>query len=216
MKRCRLFPILGLLALPATPTRAAAISWQTPTNETGLASDISNVGTYFDSATAGSTAAVGGVTFNGETGFSGGVLSFGASSNIHVSSVQSPYSGGFSAPATRDAGYKTLVAGGAFNRATSPEFVTPGGLSIGRTYTIQIFEAFWNGNWATAFSDGVHASGNVNLTGGDEGAGASSVPAYVIGTFTADAARPLICWTYSRTARRCVPRSLNRIRTTQV
>lgn len=92
---------------------------------------------------------------------------------------------------TWDAGYQTLVSTGAvFSRTTQSLEISE--LIVGDSYTIQIFEAFWNFNWATSFSDGTNTSALVNFAGPNAGAGAAAVPQYLIGSFVADSATQLI------------------------
>ena len=166
----------------------ASITWGAVTNETGNASDVVTTGTFVDSATANSAGAtVNGVTFNGETS-SSGTVGF-TSSNITVSNVIASLSG--NAPPAATAGWNTnyatlvhsVIAG---NNVGS--VITIGGLTVGQSYLVQIFESPWDLNWATAFTDGSNSSGDLALYGGAVGGGvspASSVTQYVTGTFTA-------------------------------
>ncbi len=77
------------------------------------------------------------------------------------------------------------MLGGAFTFTPAMMYINISGLNFGQKYSVQIFEAFWNANWATNFTGGSNTSENVNLTGQDVGAGVSSVPQYLTGTFTA-------------------------------
>ena len=106
-------------------------------------------------------------------------------------------------PAGWDAAYQTLVKGGAYNAVGTPRTITLNGLTVGQDYSVQIFEAFWNYNWATAFSDGTDSSSPLNLAGLDPtglgyptpGIGTAAVPQYVLGSFTADATSETIYMT---------------------
>ncbi|HTA70369.1 MAG TPA: OmpA family protein [Bryobacteraceae bacterium] len=72
------------------------------------------------------------------------------------------------------------------------------GLAVGNKYVVQIFEAFWNSNVATAFVSGQNYSGPVNLSGAARpGAAASGTPQYATGTFIADSDRESISLTSS-------------------
>jgi len=90
-------------------------------------------------------------------------------------------------PAKWDPGYRLLVAGGAYSETPSPTTIKISGLTVGHKYVVQIFEAFWNANFATVFVGGNNQSSALNLTGDARtGSSASSVPQYVTGTFVAD------------------------------
>ena len=78
---------LGLLVVvvcPLADARAAAISWQAPTLDSGFTTDMLTTGTFFDSATANATVTVGTVTFNGQASLSGGTMTFANGSQIAV------------------------------------------------------------------------------------------------------------------------------------
>jgi PEP-CTERM motif len=168
----------------AAGANAANITWSAPLEETGTAADILTAGSLVGSATAGATTTEGGVTFQGQTGRSGGVITFGAEPiTLSVVSVGNASYG--AAPGTWDAGYQTLVDQGAYTPTPGQMVLNLSGLTFGKTYDLQIFEAFWNYNWATNFTGGTNTSGNVNLTGGDVGAGPSSTPQYLFGSFIA-------------------------------
>jgi len=54
-------------------------------------------------------------------------------------------------------------------------------------YAVQIFECFWNTNFATVFVSGQNSSSALNLSGAAAtGSAASGTPQYVTGTFVAD------------------------------
>ena len=171
----------------ATATAAAPIAWQGPVDATGSASDFLTAGSLFDSATAGVGVTVGGVTFRGKLPDTGaGDLHF-AGSGITVTGARSTFTSIYSAPVFGDAAYDTLVGGAAiFDTPFAGVAIELTGLTVGRRYAVQLFQPFWNRNWATNYSAGA-TSGNVNATGPDVGAGTSSVPQYLIGTFRATA-----------------------------
>ena len=179
----------GVAAAPLSSALAnASITWGPVSNETGVASDVVTTGAFVDSATAGSAGAtVNGVTFNGETSGSG-TVGF-AGSNITVTNVIASLSG--NAPPAATAGWNanyaalvnTVIVG-----SNTGMVITLGGLTLGQSYLVQIFESPWDLNWATAFTDGVNSSGNLALYGGAVGGGvspASNVTQFVTGTFTA-------------------------------
>jgi hypothetical protein len=181
--------VCGILFAAATlhsqAALASTITWQSPVDETGNASDIVTVGTLVGAATSGVSTTVNGVLFQGLSGFAGGVTSYGTS-GISVNGLSTSYASFGSAPGGWDSSYAVLVGGGGYNGSSGSTTLILSGLTAGDTYQVQIFESFWNTNWATNFTGGANTSGNVNLTGGDGGAGSSSVPQYVLGTFTAD------------------------------
>jgi hypothetical protein len=180
--------LAGMLAA-TTAHAAGAITWLTPTNDTGNPSDVINSGTLVESATAGSTVTLNGVTFDGLSGNSGGTLSF-SGSPLTVSGIQ-VVTGVYSAPNFSNADYNNLLAVGAYEHSPFTAAIDLNGLTAGTKYKIQIFEGFWNNNWATNFTAG-NTSGNVNLTGPDQGAGASTVPQNLIGSFTAASSTEVI------------------------
>jgi hypothetical protein len=165
---------------------ASTISWQTPVNETGNASDILTTGTLVGAAMSGPSTTVNGVLFNGPSGTVGGVTSYGAS-NITLTGLSTVDVSYGSAPGGWNPSYAVLVGSGGYGSPGSVT-LTLGGLTAGQSYEVQLLESFWNSNWATNFTAGASKSGNVNLSGPDEGVGASSVPQYVLGTFIADGA----------------------------
>lgn len=116
-----------------------------------------------------------------------GLIIFGAAP-ITVEAIQNAYGQYGAPPATWDAGYRSLVSGGAYSEfPTSPTKIQISGLTAGNKYVVQIFESFWNANFATAFVGGQNRSGAVNLSGDARpGAAASATPQYVTGTFVAD------------------------------
>ena len=177
---------VGAALLTAGAAQAAPITWQAPVNETGNVSDILTTGSFVESATAGASTTVNGVLFSGETGTAANITSFGNGSHVTVTGLSTADTTAYSTPtAGWNAGYQTLVGGGGFGNPGAVT-LTFGGLTPGLTYSLQLFEAFWNENWATNFTAGSSSSGNVNLSGPSEGAGASTVPEYVLGSFVAD------------------------------
>ena len=198
MSRTSVLLGVGLLAAvattPLTGARASAITWQAPVNDSGFATDIALTGTFVAAATAGSQVTVNGVTFNGQASYVGGTASFGNS--IQVNNLFTGYKAVGTPISGWNANYQTLTAGGDIGVPASQPAITISGLTSGRTYFVQIFEAVWDANWATSFNDGLgHSSGSVNLTGANQGAGTSMVPQYVIGTFVADSATETISMT---------------------
>lgn len=163
---------------------ASTITWQTPTNESGNQSDIFTTGTLVGAATSGSSTTVDGVLFNGPSGTVGGVTSYGAS-NITLTGLSTVDASFGSAPGGWNSSYAVLVGSGGYGTPGAVT-LTLSGLTVGQSYEIQLLESFWNKNWATNFTAG-NTSGDVNLAGpGISGTPDTTVPEYVLGTFTAD------------------------------
>ncbi len=194
MKAHSLFGAAITATLAATAAHAQApITWQTPQAETGSATDIVTAGTFVDSATAGATTTVGGVTFNGQTAAPGGTLEFANGSNITVSGFSggNTYGSYNGAPSNWNSGYQVLTAGEAYQRSFDVVTLTLGGLTAGQSYSLQIFESFWNNNYATIFTGGGNASAPVNVAGANQpgdtpDSGTTSVPEFLLGAFVAD------------------------------
>lgn len=172
---------------------AADIIWQTPADETGSTSDIVVIGAPFDAVTANAGGTVGGVVFRGPAGFASNTLTFGAGSKITVSGLKNGHATfGALPPAAWDSNYRSLVYGGGFARLPATPAINLTGLIFGTQYTVQIFESFWDIDWATTFTGGANTSLPVKTAGpamagpAIEGAPAASVAQYVIGTFIAD------------------------------
>jgi hypothetical protein len=181
------------------PSRASAadITWATAVDETGRPSDVLTGGTLIAAVTAGRSTTVNGVKFAGQSPSKTDKLIIFGGAPITVEAVQSAYGQYGSAPATWDAGYRSLVSGGAYSEfPTSPSKIQITGLTVRHKYVVQIFEAFWNANFATVFVGGQNQSSAVNLSGAARpGVGASAKPQYVTGTFIADSDRESISLT---------------------
>ncbi|MDB5585023.1 MAG: motif putative anchor domain protein [Bradyrhizobium sp.] len=171
---------IAAVLIAASPAMAADITWAAPTNATGNASDVMTSGTLFAAFNTGPTTTLNGVTFT--SGFAAPITLTGVNTTTNI----------YSAPNFADPAYNALVGTGAYSGSGAPFTMNISGLTAGKTYAVQIFAPFWNNNWATAFTGGTSTSGLVNLTGPNQGAGASSVPQYVIGTFVADSANQQI------------------------
>jgi MYXO-CTERM domain-containing protein len=192
-KRLCLAIVASVAACIAPAAQGAAITWGTPTNDTGNSSDIINSGTFIDSAFIGnSSVTANGVTFNGLNSsvdgggaITGAVATFDSGSNIRVNNLQYQCTSCFPGPDGffSDSNYQALTGQMAFSTDAEPAIVI-GGLTVGDDYQVQIFTSYWNNNFSTAYSvnsDGSDGSGYLNL-------GDSDSPAqYVTGTFTADA-----------------------------
>lgn len=174
----------GATSSPGT----ADIVWTISVDETGRPSDALTGGTLIAAVTAGRSTTVNGVKFVGQSpSKTAGVIIFGAAP-ITVEAVQNSYDQYGTPPTTWDAGYRLLVSGGADSEfPTSPMKIRISGLTIGHKYVVQIFEAFWNANFATVFVGGQNPSSAVNLSGAARpGSAASDTAQYVTGTFIAD------------------------------
>jgi hypothetical protein len=157
-------------------------------DETGRPSDVLTGGTLLAAVTAGRTTTVNGVKFAGQTpSKTASLILFGAAP-ITLKAVQNPFGQYGGPPAKWDAGYRLLVAGGAYSEyPTSPSEIQITGLSVGHKYVVQIFECFWNTNFATVFVSGQNSSSALDLSGAAaNGSAASGTPQYVTGTFVAD------------------------------
>jgi len=190
LKFTPLFTLLVTLGALPSAVLAASITWNTPAWETGNASDIITSGTFIDSAawTRGNPV-VNDVTFNGQTVFdSEGTLHFGNDSRITVTGILYPY---YIAraylPSWLNTSYLNLVSGGAIQQSGSnpSTAINLGGLSVGQSYQVQVFEAFWNADFYTSFGGSAPLHSGVG----------NSNPEYVVGTFTADAATQAISLT---------------------
>ena len=165
--------IVATSLLLSGAAHAADITWSAPVNASGNASDVLLTGNLHAASTSGQATTLNGVSF----GSYGGMISL-----VGVYAFDNIYS----TPNFSDAAYNRLVGAGASGAATNPFSIRLSGLTFGNSYAVQLWQPFWNGNWATRFTGGANTSGLVNLTGSNLGAGASSVPQFVIGTFTAD------------------------------
>jgi hypothetical protein len=181
--------VAGVISISATPRASAAdITLGPCVNETGHPSDVLAGGTLFAAVTAGKSATVNKVKFAAESPSSNeGLITFG-SAPIMVHGIQTPYESYGAPPATWDASYRALVSGGAYSEYPSgTTAIQITGLTAGHEYVVQIFEAFWNTNFATVFTGGQSSSCAVNLSGAAAtGSAASGTAQYVVGTFVAD------------------------------
>jgi hypothetical protein len=112
-------------------------------------------------------------------------MKFGAAP-ITLEAVQNRYGQYGAPPAKWDSGYRSLVSGGAYSEyPTSPMKIQITGLTVGDKYVVQVFEAFWNSNFATVFVGGQSSSGAVNLSGpATQGSAASGTAQYVVETIS--------------------------------
>lgn len=183
MKRFAL--ALGLSMFTAIPATAANIIWDAPVDGNGNPSQVINLGGIFAAATDGPDTTVNGVSFVGSTSFSGGVVSFG-SQPVTVSGLSNNNEHyGSSAPVSWDAAYAALVNKGGYHSTPSPVTIDISGLSVGKQYLVQIFEPFWDKDWATSYTGGANTSAPVNLAASVTGT--PIVPQFVTGRFVADA-----------------------------
>lgn len=178
--------VFAVAAFQGQAALASTITWQSPTNETGNASDIVTLGTLWGAATSGATTTVNGVQFQGYSGTMGTTSSYGTSgvtvNNLTVGST-TEYS---NMPGGWDSDYAGIVGAGGYGPSGNVVSIVLTGLTSGETYEVQIFEPFWDNNWGTNFTGGSHTSGTLNQAGaGEPGTSAASVPQYVTGKFTA-------------------------------
>jgi outer membrane protein OmpA-like peptidoglycan-associated protein len=189
--------VLLMMAAATSRASAADIAWATAVDETGRPPDLLTEGKFMAAVTAGRDTTVNGVRFVGQTPSKTASLIIFGTAPITVEAVQNHYGQYGTPPATWDAGYRSLVSGGAYSEfPTSPMKIQISGLTIGNKYAVQILETFWNANFATVFVGGQNQSSALNLSGGPRpGAAASSTAQYVTGTFTADSDRETISLT---------------------
>ena len=182
----------------ASQASASDITWSKAVDETGRPTDVVTGGAFFAAVTAGGSTTVNGVKFVGQTqSKTAGLILFG-SAPIKVEAVQNNYDQYGTAPAKWDPGYRLLVSGGAYSETPSPMKIQISGLTVGKTYVVQIFEAFWNANYPTEFAGGQRQSSALNLSGDARpGSSASSTAQYVTGTFVADSESESISLTSS-------------------
>lgn len=175
---------------------ASDITWATVADETERPTDVLTDGTLVGAVTAGKTVTVNGVKFVGQTpSKTAGLILFGAAP-ITVEAVMNNYDQYGAPPAKWDPGYRILVSGGAYSEVPSPMKINISGLTVGKKYSVQIFEAFWNKNYPTAYTGGQNTSGALNGSGdASTGSVASSTAQYVTGTFVADAEKESISLT---------------------
>lgn len=184
---CLAVALLGSVA----GAHAAVITWSTPTNETGNASDIITYGSFVGSAYVGDTTTdnadvtINGVTFSKQLandGTVGGADSFADSSPITVYNMNVQGYTFNSAPGGWNSAYRTLTSGDDLSSNSNDPYIQIAGLTVGANYVIQILMPYWNANWSTEYCDSQNnCSGYLNL-----GAGGTTAQ-YVTGTFTADA-----------------------------
>jgi hypothetical protein len=99
-------------------------------------------------------------------------------------------------PDLADADYNTLLSRTAYTEGNLADALQIGGLTIGATYKVQIWQAFWADNWATSYVAG-NASGLVFNSGQSQGplAPTTARPQFVVGSFVADSANQFISMT---------------------
>jgi hypothetical protein len=171
-------------AVMARPAGAAAIVWQAPVTVSSP-SDVSTDGTLYAAISANDSA----VTVNGVS-FSGYL---GATSLIDASGLARGSGAGLS-PNLTDAAYNQLLFSAAYKSVDVPDAIQIEGLTVGRTYEVQIWTPFWDANWATSFVAG-NTSDALNV-----GVGGAR-PQYVIGSFVADGSDETIGITGQKTYR---------------
>jgi len=193
LKFTPLFTLLVTLGALPGAVLAASITWEDITLplETGNVSDIITSGTFVDSASwTADDQIVNGVRFNGQTPFNSetGTMRFGHDSKITVTNIAHPNDHYGPGPTFSAGSYFNLVSGGAWQLSGFNTAINLGGLSVGQSYQVQIFEAFWDYNWDTSFG----GSAPLQLGVSNDPDPKKTIPNYVVGTFTADAPTQLI------------------------
>ena len=186
--------LLTAFLISPSPVDASPITWQAAVAETGAASDIATLGTFFDSMVASSVdRVVNGVTFNRLASFLSGTATYANGSQIMLTGLFDPnyLTGPIQAvPPGWDPAYQAMVASHTTVVGNGAQQIHLGGLTVGNDYLVQIFMPFWDTNWRTRFSDGVNQSEYLDAaqTDGSHGLPSALVPDFLVGTFTADAA----------------------------
>jgi hypothetical protein len=164
-------------ALLSMPVAAASIVWQSPTTVSDPA-DVVTAGTLHAAMAAYGATSVNGVNF---TGYNAQPALLQAANLLRLDDYGSPNLG--------DLGYNTLLRGTAYVGGYAlSDAITIAGLTQGTDYLVQIWQPFWDANWATSYVAG-NASAAVYSSGiAQSGAPAQARPQFVVGNFTADAA----------------------------
>jgi hypothetical protein len=177
------FGIFFALAITALPAEAAVVLWQDPV-EVSLVSDVLTTGLLHGAMAVSGPIAVNGVNFS----------SYSKTDSILRGDAFLNTSSSFGLPNLSSNSYNLLLSDTAY--AISDVSPVPGiwvgGLTLGNSYTVQIWQSFWDVNWRTSYVAGnasklVKSAGFVNY-----GAGTPSRPEFVVGQFVADSATQLI------------------------
>jgi hypothetical protein len=175
----------GALCLLAMPATAATVIWQTPTT-VATTGDLVQAGSLHAAMAVSGPVTVAGVGFGAYN--SQPLLVKGVGLKLHPSVTGTAD--------LADTDYNTLLSKTAYNEGNTPDALQIGGLTVGASYTLQIFQAFWFDNWATSYVAG-NASGLVFNSGRSQGplAPATLRPQFVVGSFIADSANQFISFT---------------------
>jgi autotransporter-associated beta strand protein len=172
----------------AGAVHAAPVTWGPVTNVSGP-SDVLTNGTYVDSATCrAADLTVNGIPFNRYAGDGAAVtpstilgsgnydLHFANGSNIIMAFDKGPRANGAASFGPRNTDYDKLLSATDYSGANN-RVLSLGGLTVGRSYQVQIWSAYYEGG-----PYGFSIAGNsftMNTTAAQ----------FVVGTFTADAVR---------------------------
>lgn len=162
----------------ASPAMAAFVAWQGPVT-VSRSTDVLTLGTLHGAISANADA----VTVNG-------VLFSGLSQIPEILQGFGDHIFGMGVPDLANASYNQLLSAIVFRPSSDGPAAAFEAFSLtpGHSYATQIWQPFWDANWATRYSaDGI-VSARVSSSGRDAGAGvaAQNRPQYVIGTFVAD------------------------------
>jgi hypothetical protein len=168
---------IAVSALLSMPVAAASIVWQTPTT-VSVPADVVTAGALHAAMAAFGATSVNGVNF---TGYNAQPALLQAANLLSLNDYGSPNLG--------DLGYNTLLRGTAYRGGSEvADAITIAGLTQGASYLVQIWQPFWDANWATSYVAG-NASAPVYAAGiAEPGAPTAARPQFVVGNFTADAA----------------------------
>ena len=177
MKFRNLLVSAAWVCLVGNAAQAATIVWDSPTQTTGLASDVLTVGTLVEaSCNNPASPTVNGVPFTAQ----GSGISYIGYYNLNFTS----YANTPSTWASPDPGMVALVGGSAYS--VNAITLTLNNLVIGGNYIVQIFEPTWDHNWMTNFTGGANTSDYVSPSGAAGTGPANLTPEYIVGSFTAD------------------------------
>jgi len=177
-----------LAAGQASAASSAPVTWNAPVTQTGAASDIVTAGTLFAAINSGASTTVNGVTFVGGGSLSGSNVTFAGGVSFSGANLFNTSFG--TAPGSWDSSYSALINSGTSGANSATPTITLSGLTVGNTYSLQIFEVYGNngyGPWPTSFTAGGSASSAVAT-----GTSSTPAPQYITGSFTANAATEAI------------------------
>jgi hypothetical protein len=188
----KVLPGTCTLALFATLTHAANVTWQTPQYIAG-ASDVSTQGTYVGSWSPyiQGTSGANPMTVNGVTYQGNDLQSFSVPAWFAPGTGGGIYTG-FGSPGTPDTNYNTLLGGAQYGADGAGTYFSFGGLTPGHSYLVQMWAEdtrnIGSRRWEN-FYDKAYQKSPINYT---SEVSSNDIRQFVIGTFTANAATQTI------------------------